>query len=258
MMNASPLKEEFTHISVWVKLHDVPLHVCFEDGISLIATRIVLKESITMGIPLLDGSGFSKETVRVEYEWKSPRCDHCKIFGHVDDQCPKKATAIPTIDMTNDGFQVVVNKRKSGKTGSTTTNRSGVNVGKSVWQPISPKIRFESKNHGNSPKNGAPNMSTYAKYGSKPSSSFYSASSKKGGRKAPTNSSNISTSNPYDLLSQEFNPENYTRGGGDPNLVQDDMESEEEVEIVFDEATNLLSSSIMGASTYTAPDVFKT
>ncbi|GJZ12327.1 hypothetical protein Tco_0547557 [Tanacetum coccineum] len=26
----------------------------------------VLKESITMGIPLTDGSGFSKETVRVE------------------------------------------------------------------------------------------------------------------------------------------------------------------------------------------------
>ncbi|GKA24964.1 hypothetical protein Tco_0710997 [Tanacetum coccineum] len=101
-------------------------------------------------------------------------------------------------------------------------------------------------------------MSTSAKDGSKPSSSFSSASSKKGGRKAPTNSSNIPTSNPYDLLSQEFDHENYTRSVGDPNLVQNVLESEEEVEVVFDETTNLLSSSITGASTYTAPDVFKT
>ncbi|GJY11335.1 hypothetical protein Tco_0379520 [Tanacetum coccineum] len=134
-------------------------------------------------------SGFSKETVHVEYEWKPPRCDHCKIFGHVDDQCPKNAMNIPTIDMTDDGFQVVVNKQKM--------------------------------NHGNSPKNGAPNMSTSTKDGLKPSSSFYSASSKNGGRKAPTNSSNMPTSNPYDLLSQEFDLENYTRSGGDPNLVQE-------------------------------------
>ncbi|GJT77832.1 hypothetical protein Tco_1044557 [Tanacetum coccineum] len=51
----------------------------------------------------------------------------------------------------------------------------------------------------------------------------------------------------------------YTRSGGDPTSVQDDMEDEEEVEVVFDETTNLLNSSITGASTYTAyPDVFKT
>ncbi|GKE76424.1 hypothetical protein Tco_1542544 [Tanacetum coccineum] len=124
---------------------------------------------------------------------------------------------------------VVVNKRKSGKTGST-TNRSGVNVGKSVWQPINPK----------------------------PSSSFSSASSKKGCRKDPTNSSNIPISNPYEFLSQGFDPENYMRSGGDPNLVQDDMESEGEVKVVFDETTNLLSSSITRASTYTALDVYKT
>lgn len=86
-------------------------------------------------------------------------------------------------------------------------------------------------------------MSNSAKDGSKPLSSFSSASSMKGGCKAPTNSSNIPTSNSYDLLSQEFDPENYTRRGGDPN--QDDMESEEEVEVVFDETTNLLSSSII-------------
>ncbi|GJT49013.1 hypothetical protein Tco_0975170 [Tanacetum coccineum] len=34
----------------------------------------------------------------------------------------------------------------------------------------------------------------------------------------------------------EFDPKNFMRSGGD---VQDDMESEEEVEVVFDESTNL-------------------
>nr|GEW48812.1 hypothetical protein [Tanacetum cinerariifolium] len=204
-----------------------------EDGISLIATQIgkpimldsftssmcidswgwsrfdrclievkayeLLKDSITVGISLPDGLGFTKETVRVEYEWKSPRCEQCKIFGHAYDQCPKSATAIPTVDMTNDGFQTV---------------------------------RFEPKAHGNSPKNE--NVSTSAKddpTSSKeepakavdiPSSSYTSATAKKGGLKAPTISSNIPTSNPYDLLSQEFDHENYMRSGGDPNSVYEE------------------------------------
>ncbi|GJT77831.1 hypothetical protein Tco_1044556 [Tanacetum coccineum] len=57
-----------------------------------------------------------------------------------------------------------------------------------------------SKCSWNSPKNGAPNVSTSAKDGS-------SAAENKGGRKAHTNSSNIPTSNPYDLLSQ------FSKGG---------------------------------------------
>ncbi|GJZ78802.1 zinc knuckle CX2CX4HX4C containing protein [Tanacetum coccineum] len=107
-MNTSMLKEEFTHVPVWVILYDIPLQVFSKDGISLIATKIgtplvldsytssmhidywgrssfsrclikvkvgdvALKESITMRIPLLKGSGFFKKTVCVEYEWKPPR-----------------------------------------------------------------------------------------------------------------------------------------------------------------------------------------
>nr|GEV13126.1 copia protein [Tanacetum cinerariifolium] len=50
--------------------------------------------------------------VRIEYEWKPPRCDTCKIFGHVHDQCPKTTTVTPTIaEKSNDGFQTVVNKK---------------------------------------------------------------------------------------------------------------------------------------------------
>ncbi|GKE41893.1 hypothetical protein Tco_1469177 [Tanacetum coccineum] len=84
-----------------------------------------------------------------------------------------------------------------------------------------------------------------------------SVAARKGVLKASTSSSNIPTSNPYDLLSQDFDPENYTRSGGELNSALDDTESEEEVEVVFDK-TNNLSSIITGASAYTAPDASKT
>nr|GFC48992.1 hypothetical protein [Tanacetum cinerariifolium] len=100
-----------------------------------------LKDSITMGIHLPEDMSFTKETIHVEYEWKPSRCEQCKIFGHVNDQCPKNATTIPTVVMNNDGFQMMVNKRKSGKTGS--------NVVKIAWQPIKPKVRFDPKSHEN-------------------------------------------------------------------------------------------------------------
>ncbi|GKB64559.1 hypothetical protein Tco_0920745 [Tanacetum coccineum] len=69
--------------------------------------------------------------------------------------------------------------------------------------------------------------------------------------------SNIPTSNPYDWLSQEFDPENYTRSVGAPNVL-DDMESDEEVEVVFDETVNLPNSTKTGVSNYTAQDVSNT
>ncbi|GJZ05515.1 hypothetical protein Tco_0539308 [Tanacetum coccineum] len=60
-------------------------------------------------------------------EWKPPRCDLCKIFGHVHDHFLKKAlipstivssnVPTPTVEMTKDGFQTV-GKKKKGKSKS--------------------------------------------------------------------------------------------------------------------------------------------
>ncbi|GJT12642.1 reverse transcriptase domain-containing protein [Tanacetum coccineum] len=77
----------------------------------------VLKESLTMGVPLIDGSGFTIETVNIEYEWKPSRCDLCKIFGHVYDHCTNKVSIPPIVDTpivekTNDGFQTVSKRRR--------------------------------------------------------------------------------------------------------------------------------------------------
>ncbi|PWA95769.1 HIT-type Zinc finger family protein [Artemisia annua] len=108
-MDTCLLKEELTRIPVWVKLHDVPLQVFEEDGISLIATfignpimldsytssmckdswgrssfarclieinsEVDLVDVFTIRFPSLSGEGFTKATISVEYEWRPPRCN---------------------------------------------------------------------------------------------------------------------------------------------------------------------------------------
>nr|GEV09333.1 zinc knuckle CX2CX4HX4C [Tanacetum cinerariifolium] len=159
-MDTRLLKEELTRILIWVKLHDVPIQVFKEDGISLISTFIgkpVMLDSytsfmcnesygrssfawclievnseaglvdvVTMGIPSLSGDGFTKETIGVEHEWRPPRCDICKIFGHVHDHCPKKAASPPIVTTSN----VVTPIVKKTNDATTSAPKEGVtNVG---------------------------------------------------------------------------------------------------------------------------------
>ncbi|XP_021996210.1 uncharacterized protein LOC110893407 [Helianthus annuus] len=118
-------KKEVKKVQIWVKIHDVPIAAYTEDGLSMIATTIgvpkaldsyttsmcmdmwgrssyaralievsadkSLREEITMAIPDMEGDGFSKETMSVEYEWYPLRCAHCSVFGHSDDTCPFQA-----------------------------------------------------------------------------------------------------------------------------------------------------------------------
>ncbi|GJR54789.1 hypothetical protein Tco_1405310 [Tanacetum coccineum] len=60
-----------------------------------------LVDVVTIGIPSLFEDDFTKETIRVEYEWRPPRCDTCKIFGHVHDYCPKKVVSPPIVATSN-------------------------------------------------------------------------------------------------------------------------------------------------------------
>ncbi|GJR01959.1 hypothetical protein Tco_0524943 [Tanacetum coccineum] len=130
----------------------------------------VLKDSLTMGIPLFDGLGFSKETVCIEL----------------------------LLLLSSDGFQTTVNKRKNGKSGSNvnSTNRSG----KFRKQSVKPNVKYVPK---------APGFQ-YGKHDG-PHTSY------------------IPVSNPYSVL---------------------DEESEEEVENVFNESVNLLSSKKSRVTTF--------
>ncbi|GJS68983.1 hypothetical protein Tco_0701824 [Tanacetum coccineum] len=88
------LKEDMGNVPVWVKLYGVPVTAFSEHGLSSIAIRLVLddvdlKDNIVVAMPKPFGEGFYTCNVHVEYEWKPPRCAYCKVFGHVQDECPK-------------------------------------------------------------------------------------------------------------------------------------------------------------------------
>nr|GEY32237.1 hypothetical protein [Tanacetum cinerariifolium] len=213
-MDTRLLKEELTRISLWVKLYDVPIQVFEEDSISLIATFIgkhVMLDSytssmcndscgrssfarclievnldvdlvdvVTIGVPSLTGNDFTKETIRVEYEWRPPKCDICKIFDHVHDHCPKKVVSppivttsngvTPTVEKANDSFQTVMHKKKRANTGpSSKTNNiptsnsySALNVGEEDEEEVVENVYDESANLFTNTKTGGSSSFTVA------------------------------------------------------------------------------------------------
>ncbi|GKB65487.1 cysteine-rich receptor-like protein kinase [Tanacetum coccineum] len=116
--NVSLKRNEVTKVLVWIKLHNVSVVAYSADGLSLIATQggkpimldaftssmcedswgrinfaralveinadFVLKHEVSMGIPLEDRTGYTKEVIKVEYEWKSPHCTNCTNMRGVD------------------------------------------------------------------------------------------------------------------------------------------------------------------------------
>ncbi|GJW35321.1 zinc knuckle CX2CX4HX4C containing protein [Tanacetum coccineum] len=218
-MDTRLLKEELTRIPVWVKLHDVPIQVFEEDGISLIATFIgkpVMLDSYTSSM-CKDSWGRSSFA----------RCDLCKIFGHDHDHCPKKVVTppivvtsnvvTPNIEKTNDGFQTVGKKKK--KKGKSKSNNGGQFVGPSVKQ----NVRYEPKATTSAPKKGASNVGNAS-----------NSSSLLKNIGTSSNQDNITSSNSFSALN-----------------VEDD-EDEEHVENVYDEMTNLFNTKTSECSSFTA------
>ncbi|GJY45976.1 hypothetical protein Tco_0435039 [Tanacetum coccineum] len=48
-----------------------------------------MSDNLVMVVPNFEGNGYTKETIRVEYEWKPPHCCTCLIFSHSLNNCPK-------------------------------------------------------------------------------------------------------------------------------------------------------------------------
>ncbi|GJR13593.1 reverse transcriptase domain-containing protein [Tanacetum coccineum] len=139
--------------SCWkkVKVHKVPVVAYSEDGLSVIATQIgkpimfdaftsamcaepwgrlgfaralievtvekELKHEVTMVVPVVDEEGHAMEKMEIEYDWKPSRCSECLVFGHANEQCPKRVKEVPKEDATaqSDGFTTVQNRKKKGK-----------------------------------------------------------------------------------------------------------------------------------------------
>ncbi|GKA13769.1 zinc knuckle CX2CX4HX4C containing protein [Tanacetum coccineum] len=94
----SLLIEELSRVLVWVKFHSVMLVAYTLDGLSRSSyARILIEidacngfsDNLVMAVPNLDGLGYMKETIRVEYEWEPPRCSTCLIYRQSVDDCPK-------------------------------------------------------------------------------------------------------------------------------------------------------------------------
>ncbi|GJT31719.1 RNA-directed DNA polymerase, eukaryota, reverse transcriptase zinc-binding domain protein [Tanacetum coccineum] len=102
-------KEDVSTIPVWVKLHGVPVTTFSEDGLSgrssyvraMIELRadMELKDNIVVAMPKIVGEGHYTCNIRVEYEWKPPRCAFCKVFRHIHEECPKNTSAGETKTM---------------------------------------------------------------------------------------------------------------------------------------------------------------
>ncbi|GKD36142.1 putative reverse transcriptase domain-containing protein [Tanacetum coccineum] len=191
-----------TFIGKHVMLDSYTSSMCNDSwGRSSFARRLVevnseddLVDVVTIGIPSLTGDGFTIETIRVEYEWRLPKCDICKIFCHVHDHCPKVSPPIattsnvvsPTIVKTNNGFQTLGNKKK--RKGKSKSNNSGQFIGPLVKQ----NVRYELKATNSELKKGATNVGNASKSSSMLKST--GTSFKKG---------NITTSNSYSALENE-------------------------------------------------------
>ncbi|GJX48126.1 zinc knuckle CX2CX4HX4C containing protein [Tanacetum coccineum] len=70
-----------------------------------------LADSIVVAVPIKGEKGHSLETISIEYEWKPPRCSKCKIFDHLDVDCPRKPKAI-SVQNQEEGFVQVKRKKK--------------------------------------------------------------------------------------------------------------------------------------------------
>nr|GEX84287.1 hypothetical protein [Tanacetum cinerariifolium] len=164
------LKEDVGNVPVWVKLHGVPITAFSEDGLSAIAMKlgtplmldsytsdmclqswgrssysrvmielradVELKDIIVVAMPKIMWEGYYTCTVRVEYEWKLPRCLGCKVLNlkkNIDmflkillPNSNKKKCVVPTNEVSNSNpFEVVNSVDNDVELG---TNRKTTNL----------------------------------------------------------------------------------------------------------------------------------
>ncbi|GJS40854.1 putative RNA-directed DNA polymerase [Tanacetum coccineum] len=62
-----------------------------------------LKDTIVVVVPKFFGDGYTMSIIHVEYEWATPRCLSCHVFGHGIDECPKKIVSDVFLVMVETG-----------------------------------------------------------------------------------------------------------------------------------------------------------
>ncbi|GJU48602.1 putative reverse transcriptase domain-containing protein [Tanacetum coccineum] len=128
-------------------------------GIVPLRADVELKDNIVATMPKITREGYYTCNIRVEYKWKPPRCACYKVFGHVQEECPK-----------NIGTGETKNLKKTSQTlkGILVVQKMGLKPTKQVFQPISKK---PSANTSVSTNEGTSNLASQATNPSK--SSFW-------------------------------------------------------------------------------------
>ncbi|GKC71509.1 zinc knuckle CX2CX4HX4C containing protein [Tanacetum coccineum] len=118
-------KDEMIVAHVWVKLHNVPIVAYSRVGLSLTTTKLARPIMLdaytsTMCLKSRGHTTYARAFIKVSskkalVDSLPPRCDTCKIFDHIDDQCPKKVKVVALTQESNDGFVEVTHKHGKGK-----------------------------------------------------------------------------------------------------------------------------------------------
>nr|GFA77637.1 hypothetical protein [Tanacetum cinerariifolium] len=89
-----------------------------------------LKDTIMVAMPKVAGEGFNTCNIRVEYEKKPPRYACCRVFGRIQEECPKYISAWE-----------VKNLKKPTQTpkGVLVGLKVGFKSAKQVYRPVSKK-----------------------------------------------------------------------------------------------------------------------
>ncbi|MFS7912516.1 putative transcription factor interactor and regulator CCHC(Zn) family [Helianthus anomalus] len=252
-------KKDVKKLQVWVKIHDVPIAAYTEDGLSMIATAIGepkmldsytssmctenwgrssyaralveisvengFKDEIVIAVPELEGEGFCKVILSVEYEWSPLRCAHCKVFGHSDESCPRQPRRAPK--------EPVTGQNKQG----------GSNTRKQMKQPVVDKEGFmdverkKAARKSGFPVNKQKQKFEYRPIGSKPI----------GGASTSGPTSSVKTHNPFDVLSDTG------KNVGKNGEFQYDKQDSDDEEVIgsYNETNEFMTSGLpkAGAST---------
>nr|GEV47915.1 hypothetical protein [Tanacetum cinerariifolium] len=171
---------------------------------------VELKDKIFVAMLKITREGHYTCNVRVEYEWKHPSCSSCKFFEHIHEEFPKNTC---------------IGEKKTVKKPSQTSR--GVSVGLKMGFKPQKEYRLVTKRSN--------------------------ASSSGNKKKCVEPTIEVSNSNPIDVLNSVDNDMEFgTNGGlliwildnnGNPLVPTGIVESDSEVEVVFNETSNLRISA---------------
>nr|GEV15261.1 hypothetical protein [Tanacetum cinerariifolium] len=102
---------------------------------------VELKDTIVVAMPKTMRDGYYTCTIRVEYEWKPPRCSCCKVFGHTQEEYPK-----------NIGLGVAKNVKKPSQTSRGIS--IGLKVGFKPQNEYRPALKKPSASSSSNKKKG--------------------------------------------------------------------------------------------------------